>query len=126
MILSNVWCVKPAFKRRDTQLKNMFRAMAHDPETYPNPFEFNPDRFMGDTPNRDPFDFIFGIGRRICPGRLLADASLFITCAMSLAAFDIAPGKDENGEQVVVSLGPTPGLLRCVANTVRSGKAVDK
>ncbi|KIY69829.1 cytochrome P450 [Cylindrobasidium torrendii FP15055 ss-10] len=93
MILSNAW------------------AMAHDPQTYPNPFEFNPDRFMGDTPNRDPFDYIFGIGRRICPGRLLADASLFITCAMSIATFDIAPGKDKNGKPVVVSLEPTPGLL---------------
>jgi hypothetical protein len=31
---------------------------------------------------------------RVCPGRLLADASLFISCAMTLAVFIIKPTED--------------------------------
>ncbi|KAF9062871.1 cytochrome P450 [Rhodocollybia butyracea] len=65
--------------------------MTHDPEIYSNPMEFNPERFLGDAPEQDPKDMVFGFGRRLCPGRLLGDASVFITVAMSLAAFNIAP-----------------------------------
>ncbi|TRM55216.1 hypothetical protein BD626DRAFT_579081 [Schizophyllum amplum] len=32
-------------------------------------------------------------GRRICPGRLLADASVFITVATCLAVLDIGPAE---------------------------------
>ncbi|KAF5366421.1 hypothetical protein D9758_009789 [Tetrapyrgos nigripes] len=69
--------------------------MTHDPNVYKNPMEFNPDRFLRSQPERDPKDIIFGFGRRLCPGRLLGDASIFITLAMSLAAFDIQPLKGE-------------------------------
>jgi len=65
---------------------------AHDPRTYAKPFEFNPERFIATkdhTPERDPRELCFGFGRRICPGIHLADASVFISCAMSLAVFDI-------------------------------------
>ncbi|KAF8974327.1 cytochrome P450 [Flammula alnicola] len=66
--------------------------LAHDPRVYSNPFEFNPERFLpskGRTPEPDPREVCFGFGRRICPGHHLADASVFISCAMSLAVFDI-------------------------------------
>lgn len=36
-------------------------------------------------------EYIFGFGRRSCPGRELADASLFMFVAMSVAALDIRP-----------------------------------
>ncbi|KIY69838.1 cytochrome P450 [Cylindrobasidium torrendii FP15055 ss-10] len=93
MIFSNLW------------------AMARDSEMYPNPHKFDPDRFLGNTPNRDPYDFVFGIGRRRCPGRLLADASVFITSAMTLATFNIKPGKNASGERVVPCLEPGPDMV---------------
>ncbi|KAL4252232.1 cytochrome P450 family protein [Abortiporus biennis] len=63
--------------------------MLHDPDTYHDPMTFKPERFLGENPERDPRDVFFGFGRRICPGRFLADSSIFLSCAMSLAVFDI-------------------------------------
>ena len=42
----------------------------HDPKVYENPDEFRPERFLkedgptGSDIIRDPFDFVFGFGRR--------------------------------------------------------------
>ncbi|KAJ3859266.1 cytochrome P450 [Lentinula novae-zelandiae] len=69
--------------------------MTHDPEVYKNPMEFNPERFLGESPEQDPKDMVFGFGRRLVARRLLGDASVFMTLAMSLAAFDIAPCNGE-------------------------------
>ncbi|KAF2635515.1 cytochrome P450 [Massarina eburnea CBS 473.64] len=64
----------------------------HDPAVYSSPMTFDPSRHIT-TPTHpaepDPRNFIFGYGRRICPGRFVADNALFITIAQSLAVFDI-------------------------------------
>ncbi|KAL4908215.1 hypothetical protein BDW74DRAFT_188399 [Aspergillus multicolor] len=60
----------------------------HDPATYKDPHLFNPSRFLGESPELDPHDLTFGFGRRVCPGRLLADSTIFLTVAQSLAVFD--------------------------------------
>ncbi|KAF6810420.1 cytochrome p450 oxidoreductase [Colletotrichum sojae] len=51
----------------------------HDPETYADPSSFDPARYLAPRNEPDPTDEAFGYGRRICPGRFLADESLFIT-----------------------------------------------
>ncbi|KAJ6502264.1 cytochrome P450 [Mycena sanguinolenta] len=66
--------------------------MVHDPEIYADPLVFNPSRFIasdGHTPEPDPRDVVFGFGRR-CVCKLVADASIFIVCAMTLATFTIS------------------------------------
>ncbi|KAF7338015.1 Cytochrome P450 [Mycena venus] len=76
--------------------------MAHDPEVYADPLAFNPSRFIASdehTPEPDPRDFIFGFGRRVCPGKLIADASVFIACAMTLATFTISKAV-KNGKTI--------------------------
>ena len=42
------------------------RLILHDPDSYANPLEFNPERFLGDHPEPDPRGAAFGYGRRIC------------------------------------------------------------
>jgi len=75
-------------------------AITHDPEVCPNPFVFDPARHLGETPQRDPFDFVFGYGRRVCPGATLAEESLFLAIANILAAFSIAKAHDAEGKEV--------------------------
>ncbi|KAK0185227.1 cytochrome P450 [Armillaria mellea] len=51
--------------------------MLHDSTVYNEPFKFNPDRFIRTEtkePELDPYTMVFGFGRRICPGRMLADS----------------------------------------------------
>ncbi|KAF8501281.1 cytochrome P450 [Hysterangium stoloniferum] len=53
---------------------------------------FRPERFLED-PNREP-NVAFGFGRRICPGRPLAEDSLFIVIASILHMFSLSPSKE--------------------------------
>jgi cytochrome P450 len=88
--------------------------MLRDERLYPNPSEFNPDRYIpteGKEPQQDPRMMCFGFGRRICPGLNLADASLWISCAMSLAVFDIKKAV-ENGVEITPVVDSTPGTIR--------------
>ncbi|KAF3191324.1 hypothetical protein TWF225_001465 [Orbilia oligospora] len=86
---------------------------SQDPNTYSEPHLFKPERFLGPGPvERDPYTFVFGFGRRICPGRRLADASVFIALAQSLAVFDIKkPIDPKTGMPIERLVGATPGLV---------------
>ncbi|KAI6033982.1 cytochrome P450 [Pisolithus microcarpus] len=87
--------------------------MLHDPSVYPEPTDFIPDRFLPtegkELPN-DPRDICFGFGRRICPGMHLADASVWLSAAMSLAVFDISKVV-ENGVEITPEIDPSSGTI---------------
>ena len=89
------------------------RLFTHDPTMYHDPMKFKPERFLpveGYTPEPDPQLFSFGFGRRICPGRLLADDSLYINIAQSLAAFNInRPAV--NGQEIVPEIHFLAGVV---------------
>jgi hypothetical protein len=87
------------------------RWFCHDPAVYPDPSSFNPDRFLVSTPPPNPTNYIFGFGRRICPGRLLAESSVWLTIAKSLAAFNIKKGLDEKGREIEPTVDFLPGII---------------
>ncbi|KAK0222555.1 cytochrome P450 [Armillaria nabsnona] len=112
-------------------LANIWK-MLHDPTVYNEPFKFNPDRFIRTEtkePELDPYKVVFGFGRRICPGRVLADASVFMSCAMVLAVFDISK-YSENGVVFEPDTEHTAGVVshptsfKCTIQA-RSRKALD-
>ncbi|KAG9074417.1 hypothetical protein FRC06_010714, partial [Ceratobasidium sp. 370] len=71
--------------------------MLHNPEQYESPFTFNPDRFLSKqqpTPDPDPRQYIYGFGRRVCPGMHVANNGIWTICATILAVFDAQPGEE--------------------------------
>ena len=71
------------------------RAILHDPVIYSDPDAFKPERFIdaNGSLREDPvLTSLFGFGKRICPGRHLADAMFFIVVASFLSVFDIKKG----------------------------------
>jgi hypothetical protein len=83
--------------------------MMHDPEVYPNPMEIQPERFLGETPTPDPHTLAFGFGRRACPGRFLADNTVFLSVAQSLAVFNIS--KATQGDVEITTPHFEPGVI---------------
>ncbi|KAF6755815.1 cytochrome P450 [Ephemerocybe angulata] len=73
-----------------------------DPANYDNPTEFIPERHIKDGQiNKDvldPYDAVFGYGRRICVGRYLSLDALYLIVSTTLAMFDISPPKDKKLE----------------------------
>ncbi|KAH7377826.1 cytochrome P450 [Pyrenochaeta sp. MPI-SDFR-AT-0127] len=85
----------------------------HDPSIYPDPMVFRPERFITTathTAEPDPRTYTFGFGRRVCPGRYVADNALFITIAQSLAVFKIEK-LVENGKIVEPKIEFEPGVV---------------
>jgi len=66
------------------------------------PDEFIPERFINAAPGTiiDPYTYVFGFGRRICPGRYVAINLLFIVISSVLAAFELSKPADGNGNDL--------------------------
>ncbi|PAV18972.1 cytochrome P450 [Pyrrhoderma noxium] len=86
-------------------------SLLHDPDTYKNPDEFCPERYLGENPELDPSNMVFGFGRRVCPGRELADHTLFLTIASSLSVFDVLPPTGPDGKPIKQNFRYQTGLV---------------
>jgi cytochrome P450 len=98
MVLVNSWCDLLYFFPLGSQ--PFVRAALHDPIRYPEPDSFKPERFINPDGSalEDPvLSTIFGHGKRICPGRHLADAVFFIVIASFLSVFNIKGDGTDGG-----------------------------
>ncbi|CUA68411.1 O-methylsterigmatocystin oxidoreductase [Rhizoctonia solani] len=86
MVIANIW------------------GMLRDPKVYQHPETFNPSRFLGADPEPDPEDVVFGFGRRRCPGMAVAQTSVWLSIALTLAAFNVTPLTGEDGKPTLPSL----------------------
>jgi cytochrome P450 len=81
-------------------IPNIWR-FTHDPRAHRNPYAFDPERFLGPKPEQDPRAYVFGFGRRVCPGQQLAEASMFLACTSMLATLTISKARDVAGNEIV-------------------------
>ncbi|KAG1728983.1 cytochrome P450 [Suillus paluster] len=67
-------------------------SISRDPEVYPEPYAFKPQRWIDDQGRlRDDLKFfVYGFGRRVCPGQHVADRSVFINSLLILWSFRLA------------------------------------
>ncbi|KAJ7618765.1 cytochrome P450 [Roridomyces roridus] len=89
-------------------------AILGDENIYPNPEKFDPERFLLDGKLNplvpDPVA-AFGFGRRLCPGRHIAESSIWIAVVSVLAVFNIKKEVDKDGNVVEPSYEYGDGIL---------------
>ncbi|KAG1748503.1 cytochrome P450 [Suillus paluster] len=66
-------------------------SISRDPDVFPEPHAFKPERWINDQGLfRDDLKFfVYGFGRRACPGQYLANRSMFINTVLTLWAFQL-------------------------------------
>lgn len=79
--------------------------MSRDESLFAEPDRFNPDRYLEKVDEltakrRDPENFVFGFGRRICPGRYLVHSSVWVLIASMIATLNISKAVDDRGNVI--------------------------
>ncbi|KAH8696212.1 cytochrome P450 [Talaromyces proteolyticus] len=98
MMLANVW------------------QFTHNPDVYSDPEAFKPERYLPDDvhrPEPDPRKYVFGFGRRVCPGRILGENALYINIAQTLAVFKIST-KDDTTYRFTPGTISRPEPFECI------------
>ncbi|KAL2890628.1 O-methylsterigmatocystin oxidoreductase [Ceratocystis lukuohia] len=89
------------------------RAMTHDPAVYSDPETFNPDRYLprSEGGSDEPLpNGHFGFGRRVCIGKHLGEASVWIAMASILSTMSIERETCEKGFEIIPPVKLTNGL----------------
>lgn len=98
----------------------MLRGVLHDEKTYPQPSDFLPERYLTRrsddtwelrTDVIDPQTYAFGFGRRVCPGKHIAEQILFATLSTVIHTLDVVRAKDSLGQDVVPDANMNSGFL---------------
>ncbi|KAJ3484834.1 hypothetical protein NLI96_g5364 [Meripilus lineatus] len=97
-----------------TVISNLY-AILHDEKVYPNPEKFDPERYLKDgkwnPAVQDATSIVFGLGRRICPGRFMAKDVLWMSIALILSVFRISKAMDDDGNEITPEQSFLPGLI---------------
>ncbi|KZW02337.1 cytochrome P450 [Exidia glandulosa HHB12029] len=87
--------------------------MFHDPSVYVHPDDFNPDRFSSTTDSPmppDPLEWVFGFGKRVCPGLHFAQTSLMLNMASVLGTLNLTRPTDAGGRPTQPDISFTTGI----------------
>ncbi|SAL97641.1 hypothetical protein [Absidia glauca] len=114
--------VRDHFIPKGSVLISNMLGMHMNPDVYPDPETFNPDRFLANTrtmsaaangniSQRDHYNF--GWGRRICPGIHLAEVEMFHVFARLFAKCVIAPplGADGKERPIDINAAQNAGIV---------------
>ncbi|THU77992.1 cytochrome P450 [Dendrothele bispora CBS 962.96] len=108
------------FIPKDTVIVLNCYTLHHNEERYPDSFNFNPDRYLGDNLScgesaklanvMDRDHWAFGAGRRICPGLPIAEQELWLAISRLLWAFrfEAVPGEPISLDEYEGHSGRTP------------------
>ncbi|KAG1855549.1 cytochrome P450 [Suillus subluteus] len=91
--------------------------ISRDERRYPEASRFMPERFLdvnGALTDDDPAGYVFGSGRRACPGRYTVDATLWSAIAIMLATVEFSFAKDDQGKMIDFIPQFTTGLTHSV------------
>ncbi|GKT46797.1 cytochrome P450 monooxygenase psoD [Colletotrichum spaethianum] len=102
------------FLKKGTVVHAVQWAIQRDPELYPDPELFNPDRWLDPKyptykeplsiyPNLQQFS-AFGHGRRICQGINIAERSINLKIALLAWGCNISRARDEKGQEIIPPL----------------------
>ncbi|KAG1846130.1 cytochrome P450 [Suillus tomentosus] len=89
--------------------------ISRDEKRYPEASHFMPERFLdvnGALTDDNPAGYVFGFGRRACPGRYTADASLWSAIVTMLATVEFSSAKDDQGKAIEFTPQFTAGITR--------------
>ncbi|KAL5518465.1 hypothetical protein ACEPAH_147 [Sanghuangporus vaninii] len=125
-VASEDFVYKGQFIPKDTVLVLNTYSMHHHPERHPDPYSFNPERYTNDGTNNtesanlsDPYErdhWMFGAGRRICPGMIVAEREIWLAISRMLWAFNMyeIPGEpiDLNEYDGLSGRSPVPFRIR--------------
>ncbi|KAG1736247.1 cytochrome P450 [Suillus lakei] len=90
-------------------------SISRDPDIYPEPYAFKPQRWINDKGGlRDDLKFfVYGFGRRVCPGQHVANRSVFITALLILWAFKLTLDPTKPLDDMGFMTGSMPNVLPC-------------
>ncbi|KAG1737190.1 cytochrome P450 [Suillus lakei] len=89
--------------------------ISRDEKRYPDTSRFMPERFLDCQWSVDPAAYVFGSGRRVCPGWYTVDATLWFAIATMLATVDFSFAKDDQGKVIDFTPQFTTGLTHSAA-----------
>ncbi|KAG2135100.1 cytochrome P450 [Suillus clintonianus] len=90
-------------------------SISQDPDVYPEPEAFKPQRWIGDQgkPRDDIKFFVFGFGRRVCPGQHVAERSVFMSALLILWAFRLTLDPTKPLDNMGYMIGTMPDVRPC-------------
>jgi hypothetical protein len=116
-VMFNVWFVVcPRFSSFASSLTCAcdYRAITRNEELYPEPERFIPERYWGkmDSDAAHQVDAVFGFGRRVCPGKIFAEANIFLIMSNIIATMDLTKAVDEAGVPITPPVEYTKSFIR--------------